>query len=358
MVRLTFVGDLFPANLPYNRNCGVASLNFDELHRPNYVRLLRRIVDNNSLFIGNLEAPILFETEFSKEMQFAGHPDFLRMLKDAGINLLSLANNHILEHQLSGLRSTERMLQQENISYIGTIDEKGNSKVEVIEKNGLRIAFVAYNAIDNQKCERGAICTYDFKIIKDDILKLKHQEIDYLIIMLHWGDEYIHRPSPTQIEHARAFIDLGADFVVCSHPHVVQPVEEYHGGLICYSLGNFVFDMTIPKSAKTGMVVYLDLSKKGFIHHERFVQLQENFFPAIIEDDQEVRQLLDTQKLMMNQWQSCEYVKAYDKEKKNKRLKKRVAEKFLLFKNWGKYTPAIRQEFIHYYVDIFKHGKS
>ena len=87
MVRLSFVGDIFPANLSYNRNCGVASLNFDELHRPNYVSLIRGIVGDNSIFIGNLEAPILPKADFSKEMQFAGHPNFLRMLKEAGIRV-------------------------------------------------------------------------------------------------------------------------------------------------------------------------------------------------------------------------------------------------------------------------------
>ena len=358
MVRLTLVGDIFPANLSYNRNCGVASLNFDGSQRLEYVRKIKEIVGVDCLFVGNLESPILSESQFSKELAFVGHPNFIKVLKEAGVSLLSIANNHILEHKHEGLVSTERILRDEGVKYVGTCDEDGHPKVEVIERNGMRLAFIAYNAIDNQKYEQGYISVYDLSRVKNDVIQLRRQNIDDIFVILHWGDEYIHRPSPVQIEEARALIDLGARFVICSHPHVVQPVEEYHGGLICYSLGNFVFDMTTPKSVKTGMIVKLELMNEGFRHHEDFIRLQKDFFPAILEDDHAVRLMLDSQKRMMKQWRTKQYAKMYVKEKNRKRLEKRVAEKYLLFKNWHKYTPTIRREFLHYYMDIFRHGKN
>lgn len=358
MVKLTFVGDIFPANLSYNRNCGVASLDFDEVHRQGYVSQIRNIVSEDSLFIGNLESPILSEAEFSKEMQFAGHPNFVKMLKEAGISLLSIANNHILEHQIEGLKSTERILQEESIDYIGTIDNGGFSIVKIIEKAGLRLAFTAYNAIDSHKNEKGVISVYDYEKVQKDIKKLRQQGSDFIFVILHWGDEYIHRPSAAQIEQAHNLVDAGVNFVICSHPHVVQPIEEYHGGLICYSLGNFVFDMTIPKSSKTGMVVDIALSKDGFTHQERFVKLQQNYFPALLEKDHKVRKMLEIQKLMMVDHKSADYSIQYCKEKKQKRLKKRLFEKYLLLKNWSKYTPAVRRSFIQYYIGLLSHGKN
>lgn len=358
MVNLSFVGDIFPANLSYSRNCGVASLEMDEEHRSSYVKQLRKIISENSLFIGNLESPILSEDKFSKEMKFAGHPNFIKLLKEAGVSLLSIANNHISEYHIAGIESTKKILQQEEIDYIGIYDDAGNSKVSVIEKDGLSMAFISYNAIDNQKFAEGIISVYDYKKVLKDIEKLRQCNFDYIFLILHWGDEFIHRPSALQIKQAHSFVDAGANFVICSHPHVVQPVEEYHNGLICYSLGNFVFDMMIPKSTRIGMIVDIKLSKNGFSHQERFVRIGNKFFPSILDDTKKIMSMLDRQKMMMEKSGTINYSKKYDKEKKRNRLVKRILEKYLLLRNWGKYTPNIRKEFLCYYLGFYKHGKN
>ena len=358
-VAISFVGDIFPANLSYNRNCGVAALDFDDKHRQEYVKRIQEIIPSDNVFVGNLESPILPIGKFTKEQQFAGHPDFVKMLKEAGINVVSLANNHILEWKTEGLRSTESALSQHCIDYIGTVDRNGETKVVTIEKNGLRLAFLSYNDIDNAKYDKGVVCEYNKEQIIKDIQSAKARNVDAIFLILHWGDEYIHRPSKEQIDAAHAFVDAGAKFVICSHPHVVQPVEEYHDGLICYSLGNFIFDMTIPKASKTGMVVDLEISKDSFTHRERYIRLQENFFPKVIADDQSVRNLLNTQKILMEDFQSADYSEQYQKEKRRKRRNKRISEKILLIRNWSKYTPAIRQDFINIYKNkIFGHGNN
>lgn len=358
-VVLSFVGDIFPANLSYNRNCGVAALDFDDINRMEYVRMIQSTIPSDNIFVGNLESPILPIDKFSKEQQFAGHPDFVKMLTEAGINIISLANNHILEWRTEGLHTTESALNEQDIEYIGTIDGNGETKVVIIEKNGLRLAFLSYNDIDNAKYDKGVICEYNKEQIIKDIQRIKACNFNAIFLILHWGDEYIHRPSREQIESAHAFVDAGAKFLICSHPHVVQPVEEYHGGLICYSLGNFIFDMTIPKAAKTGMVVDLEISKDRFLHKERFVRLQKNFFPKIIGDDRSVRELLDSQKKQMKDFQTSNYAENYQKEKIRKRRNKRIAEKILLIRNWSKYTPAIRQDFINLYKKkLFGYGNN
>lgn len=319
--------------------------------------MIQDIIPSDNIVVGNLESPILPSEKFSKEHQFAGHLDFVKMLKEAGIYVVSLANNHILEWRTEGLRSTESALNEHGIDYIGTIDRNGETKVLTIEKNGLRLAFLSYNDIDNDKYERGVVCEYNKEQVIKDIRGVKTHNVDAIFLILHWGDEYIHRPSREQIEAAHAFIDAGAKFVICSHPHVVQPVEEYHGGLICYSLGNFIFDMAIPKAARIGMVVNLEISKDSFTHKERFVRIQENFFPQKMNDDRIIRKILESQKELMKDCQTLGYSELYQKEKKNKRRNKRILEKILLFKNWSKYTPAIRQDFINRYKrKLFGHG--
>ena len=238
---------------------------------------------------------------------------------------------------------------------ISTIDGNGETKIVMIEKNGFRLVFLSYNDIDNAKYDKDVVCEYNKEQIIKDIQRIKTCNVDAIFLILHWGD----RPSREQIESAHTFVDAGAMFVICSHPHVVQPVEEYHGGLICYSLGNFIFDMTIPKAAKTGMVVDIEISKDRFLHKERFVRLQNNFFPKILGDDRSVRELLDSQKKQMEDFQTSSYAKNYQKEKIRKRRNKRIAEKILLIRNWSKYTPAIRQDFINLYKKkLFGYGNN
>ena len=136
-VVLSFVGDIFPANLSYNRYCGVAALDFDDINRMEYVRMIQSTIPSDNIFVGNLESPILPIDKFSKEQQFAGHPDFVKMLTEAGINIISLANNHILEWRTEGLHTTESALNEQDIEYIGTIDGNGETKVVIIEKTAL-----------------------------------------------------------------------------------------------------------------------------------------------------------------------------------------------------------------------------
>ncbi len=92
------------------------------------------------------------------------------------------------------------------------------------------------------------LTTYDPKILVDEIKKLREQ-CDYLVVYVHWGIERKETPEDYQRSLGKQYIDAGADIVIGSHPHVLQGVEYYKGKPIVYSLGNFIFGSSIPKTA-------------------------------------------------------------------------------------------------------------
>ncbi len=356
---ISFVGDIFPGNLPLNKNCGVASIDLtSEESKAHYAHLLKMSIGEDGFIIGNLESPIIKNSETAKSLQFAGKGEFVEVLKRAGVTHLSLANNHIYEHNKVAVDNTIDELKRNNIVPLG-LSISGEDTITYINKEGIKIALIAFNEIDNHRIGDN-ISKYDFQKVCDKVQKLREDKsVDYIVLMLHWGDEFVYRPSNTQISQAHKLIDVGANFVICSHPHVIQPIEEYGGGLIAYSLGNFVFDMTIPKRTKVGMVLTLSLSKTKYEYKSHFVKLGKNYFPQIIENPKKCNTILNRQSKLMSNYKSDTYSTTYNKYKRRKRLEKRVFEKLIILKNWNKYSPQIRKEYISLFTGKFKkHGSN
>ncbi|MGO9270909.1 MAG: CapA family protein [Terriglobia bacterium] len=117
------------------------------------------------------------------------------------------------------------------------------------ESRPLKIAFLAYVDIDPKDAAasvaRAGVAWLDSDRVPADI-RFARNLADLVIVSVHWGVEYAPRPLKEQVEWAHEMIDAGADLVVGGHPHIVQPLEEYHGRWIAYSLGNFVFDQEWP----------------------------------------------------------------------------------------------------------------
>jgi poly-gamma-glutamate synthesis protein (capsule biosynthesis protein) len=173
-------------------------------------------------------------------MSLRGSTKSIEGLKYAGFNILSLANNHSLEHGYEALYDTMDLLNNNNIIPLGVGRKKEvarkpvvfNLKTKKIAVLGycLRPDKTAYRSIKNKE------------EILEDIKNVK-ENVDYIILSLHWGDEFVQIPAPWQIDFAHKLIDNGASIILGHHPHVMQGIEEYNGGIIAYSLGNFVFDM-------------------------------------------------------------------------------------------------------------------
>jgi poly-gamma-glutamate synthesis protein (capsule biosynthesis protein) len=187
-----------------------------------------------------------------KEVRFQAMPDAVKGLVEAGIDVVSLANNHSLDYGRKGLFETMDILAHSGIAYIGAgFDEVSARRPAYLRVKGYKVAFLAYswNFFLTVKAAEGTpgVSVLIEERLRKDLLRARRWA-DLVVVSVHWGWEYADRPTERDRKLAHLAIDLGADLVVGHHPHVIQGVERYKNGLICYSLGNFIFDQ---RSAKT-----------------------------------------------------------------------------------------------------------
>ena len=188
---------------------------------------VREYFENDDATIANLECNFSDALLSSGSLfHFKAPTENADMLVSGGIDFVTTANNHIMDYGQRGLDDTLSALDERGIAY--GID--GQSVVFTTE-SGLKLGIY---------CGYGCFMISETQI-KEAIDKLKADGAEYIICALHWGVEGAYRPNAYQKNLAHAAIDAGADLVYGSHPHVLQPTEEYGGGLILYSLGNFSF---------------------------------------------------------------------------------------------------------------------
>ena len=177
----------------------------------------------------------------------------IKGLKETGINIVSLANNHSFDYGLNAFIESKSALERNGIKCVGGGKNKSEaSQFTLVEVNGLRFGFLAYCSED-AACEQFAsdsshgVAPVNPKRIHQDIKKAK-RIADFVIVALHWGKEFRDYPSPDNVRIARSLVENGATLVVGSHTHVFQGYEKFRNGLIIYDLGSFIFgDILIDK---------------------------------------------------------------------------------------------------------------
>lgn len=216
---ISLVGDCTLAGNRFQSLCG------DDMGYP--FENVREYFENDDATIANLECNFSDALLSSGSLfHFKAPTENADMLVSGGIDFVTTANNHIMDYGQRGLDDTLSALDERGIAY--GID--GQSVVFTTE-SGLKLGIY---------CGYGGFMISETQI-KEAIDKLKADGAEYIICALHWGVEGAYRPNAYQKNLAHAAIDAGADLVYGSHPHVLQPAEEYGGGLILYSLGNFSF---------------------------------------------------------------------------------------------------------------------
>ena len=199
----------------------------------------------------NLECPISDRgRDLHHLYSFRADPRALEGLKAAGFTIVSEANNHAYDWGPAALVNTLGRLHALGIRTVGAGENTlGAHHPTVVDLDGLRVAFLAYVNIDPQEAAAGAehpgVAWLDREQVTSDI-HFARNLADLVVVCPHWGVEYAAVPTRQQQELARRMVDTGADLIVGSHPHVVQPLEQYRGHWIAYSLGNFVFDQRDP----------------------------------------------------------------------------------------------------------------
>lgn len=228
-------------------------------------RYVKNLIDSSDISSGNLEYAIT-ENNFGadKKIKLKSSCDNSEQLEI--FDTMSLANNHIMDYGENGLNDTINCLDKLLIGHTGAgsnISEA--SELEIINVNNLSIGFLAYTSISPEFAyatkNRPGVAGLGEKNIFDNI-KDSRSKVDFLVVITHWGIEYSLEQNEYQTKTGHKLIDAGADLVIGSHPHVMEPYEIYKGKYIFYSLGNFVFDQKHDVT-KNSMAVRLNLDNRS-----------------------------------------------------------------------------------------------
>jgi hypothetical protein len=251
VVHLLFAGDILLSThvtTAYDKNGGINGV-LDEG--------LRGEISKADIFMANQEFPFSNRGSAAPDKQFTFrlNPDRVSTMNEIGVDIVTIANNHTLDYGTDALLDTCTALDGAGIRYVGAGPDMNRAKqLETMEVDGKTFGFLAASRVypdpdwvANSK-KPGMVSGYDPTILLEEIRKARGI-CDYLVVYVHWGVEREEKPKEYQRQLGQQIIDAGADLVVGSHPHVLQGVEYYKGKPICYSLGNFIFGSSIPKTA-------------------------------------------------------------------------------------------------------------
>ena len=237
---------------------------------------------------GNLECALLDNPDDfkknDKEIHINAEKKSVNLLKDNGFTLINLANNHLADFCSEGVVSTVNTLKKAGLNYVGAgknITEA--SKYDVQEINGVKIATVSVSDIVPKNfsatdTKAGILSTKNMRYYQ--AVRDAKANADIVIVNIHWGVEYALNQTEQQQQLARNLINFGADIVIGSHPHVLQPVEKYKDGIIFYSMGNFVFDQGWSRT-KDSMVLNYFVDKDGNLSFEMIPVRIKDGYPTV-----------------------------------------------------------------------------
>jgi poly-gamma-glutamate synthesis protein (capsule biosynthesis protein) len=226
----------------------------------------------DAFVVGNLETVFAGE-----EKGFAGYPSFntpdelTDALSDLGVNLVTLANNHILDRGSAGAARTITVLNSADILWtgLGSGDVKSND-VLTVDYAGLRWAFVNYSYGSNRILESSDVHLnlISETAVESGLARARESSSDIVVACFHWGNEYQFVPTKRQREVAAFCAERGAHIVIGTHPHVLQPVEitssDRGCSLTAYSLGNFIsYQRTLPRERSVILAVDVEKPQGG-----------------------------------------------------------------------------------------------
>ena len=211
--------------------------------------LQKNIAESDLSFL-NLETPLCIKGKPINKTgsNLNGHPDSIRALKDAGFEVVGLANNHIMDFGNEGLEETIRSCKNAGLTICGAGKNLAEAQqIPIIERCGLKIAYIAvaeheFSIAGENKAGAAPLDAVDNTLQIESV----RNEADLVIVTIHGGNEYFPLPRPGLRKLCRYYITRGADAVICHHPHVAGAYEIYENKPIVYSLGNLIFDRQKP----------------------------------------------------------------------------------------------------------------
>lgn len=268
---LVFTGDINLTDWYFNAGFGIGTRianGFDPF------RKLNRNVED--LWIGNFEgvaSNITDKNGFAGEV-FRVQPKVLQKLNH--FDVYSLANNHAMQHGKEAYQQTFEAIYSYGSECFGANKQKSivvNHQGRTVTLTGMCLR------IDDFTDEPSYWCNPEYKEIEKELKSLPKDA--FKVLYIHWGNEYINRPSSAQKKFAHWLIDVGFDLIIGMHPHVLQGYEEYKGKFIFYSLGNFVFEMAWEPTT-IGAVVKFDLETERPI--VEYIHIEKDCTPVAIDE--------------------------------------------------------------------------
>lgn len=262
-IKLSVIGDIMCHNTQY------MDAYVDGIYDFSYVfDDIREKLSSSDFTVGNLET-----TFAGSDVGYSNYPNFNTpeslgiALKEAGVDLVSTANNHSLDTGYNGIESTINFLDQYGILHTGTYkSQEDQNTTTIAEIKGLRVAFLSfsYGTNDNKIPEGREYCInlIDDNFIIDRLNLAKQQNPDIICVFMHWGEEYETTPNSEQIRLANLLFDNGVNVILGSHPHVLQRMENTEKGFVIYSLGNFVSGQ-VYENTRDSIILDLTITKKG-----------------------------------------------------------------------------------------------
>jgi poly-gamma-glutamate capsule biosynthesis protein CapA/YwtB (metallophosphatase superfamily) len=225
----------------------------------------------SDLTVGNLESTLSDDGIPQQGTDsFFAPPTVLDALAAAGVDALSLANNHTGDYGPAALRATVAAFRGRPVEPFGAgQDRRAATRPAVLVRNGIRFGFLGFNTIGEtpratagdpgalsvrMPPRTGPLDQRDLARVVGAVRRL-HERVDVVVVLPHWGTQYTHVAEPIQSLVGRRLVDAGADLVVGGHPHWVQGLERYDGAVIAHSLGNFVFDMDFMEQTMEGVTL-------------------------------------------------------------------------------------------------------
>ena len=269
---LTAIGDIMCHNTQYIDAYNDETGEYDFSYVFDDISLYTKTAD---ICVGNLETTFAGEDVGYSSYPTFNTPDSLAYeLKDIGVDVLSTAGNHALDKGFNGLSRTIDILNDADISHLGTYKTKEEQDKTLIKYvKGIKIAFVNFaygtNGIPIPSDKPYCINLIDESLMKEQIDRAKQEEPDIIIACMHWGTEYKTTPNSTQEQLTDFLFKNGVDIILGTHPHVLEPMEKRtvtldngttKDGFVIYSLGNFIADQNA-EYTRDSIILNIDITK-------------------------------------------------------------------------------------------------
>lgn len=234
-----------------------------------FFKAVQSYLSSTDLTIANFETTLAGASKpYSGYPRFSSPDQILDALKYSGVDILTTANNHSNDTGEQGIIRTYSTIKKNGLMATGTAPSEQERKGLLVDKNGIKLGFLSYtehtNGLPVTKEKPYLVNLIDPAKIDKDIKNLKQQGAEYVLVSLHWGDEYQRTPNEKQKKTALKVFQSGADVILGSHPHVQQQVEKMivngQEKLVVYSMGNFISNQSDPYTDE-GVIVYLDIMK-------------------------------------------------------------------------------------------------